>query len=252
VDAATGVTFTLNFWQRRAAHYDGFGSIDVGFPRRRKGDRRFAVAPLGSRDWNPITLTDAQVEQRIMINKGLNDPWSNTIFFRMNLSWTTDAPATYAANYQVSFPKRFRDHRATLVRAARRFACRSSPISGGAGVIRRAQPGAGLSSVVAGPAAADSTSDIEITTKTSRFQGLHAATRLSRFPSQMRSRNHPDVSVEIMPHGDFTDPRFPLALVRPAQRTIASGSDNRNSGQCDCRPPRCCRRCGSPLRARLC
>ena len=52
--------------------------------------------------WNSITLTDAQLEQRIVINKGLNDPWGNTIFFRMVLNWTTDAPATYAANYQIT------------------------------------------------------------------------------------------------------------------------------------------------------
>ena len=52
--------------------------------------------------WNNITLTDAQVEQRVVIDKGLNDPWSNTIFFRMILNWTTDAPATYSANYQIT------------------------------------------------------------------------------------------------------------------------------------------------------
>lgn len=52
--------------------------------------------------WNAITTTNAQVEQRIVINKGLNDPWNNTIFFRMALSWTSDGPATYTANYQIT------------------------------------------------------------------------------------------------------------------------------------------------------
>jgi hypothetical protein len=52
--------------------------------------------------WNSITLTDAQVEQRIVVNKGLNDPWSNTIFFRMVLNWATDAPATYSGTYQIT------------------------------------------------------------------------------------------------------------------------------------------------------
>ena len=47
-------------------------------------------------------LTDAQVEQRIVIKGALNDPWSNTIFFRMTLNWTTDGPAVYSANYQVT------------------------------------------------------------------------------------------------------------------------------------------------------
>ena len=52
--------------------------------------------------WNTVTTTDAQVEQKIMIRTVLNDPWSNTIFFRMKLSWTTDAPATYSAGYQIT------------------------------------------------------------------------------------------------------------------------------------------------------
>jgi hypothetical protein len=52
--------------------------------------------------WSPIPTTDTQVEQKIMIRSVLNDPWSNTIFFRMKLSWTSDAPATYTANYQLT------------------------------------------------------------------------------------------------------------------------------------------------------
>jgi hypothetical protein len=52
--------------------------------------------------WNSITLTDAQVEQRVLVRGGLNDPWSNTIFFRMVLTWTTDAPATYSGTYQIT------------------------------------------------------------------------------------------------------------------------------------------------------
>jgi hypothetical protein len=52
--------------------------------------------------WNSITLTDAQVEQRILVRGVLNDPWSNTVFFRMVLNWATDAPATYSANYQMT------------------------------------------------------------------------------------------------------------------------------------------------------
>lgn len=52
--------------------------------------------------WTSISLTDAQVEQKPVVNKGLNDPWSNTIFFRMNLNWATDAPATYSGNYTIT------------------------------------------------------------------------------------------------------------------------------------------------------
>ena len=49
-----------------------------------------------------VSLIDAPVEQRVMVKNGLNDPWSNTIFFRMVLNWTTDGPATYSANYQIT------------------------------------------------------------------------------------------------------------------------------------------------------
>ena len=52
--------------------------------------------------WNSITLTNVNVEARSQTYNGLNDPWSNTIFFRMKLSWTTDSPATYTANYTVT------------------------------------------------------------------------------------------------------------------------------------------------------
>jgi hypothetical protein len=52
--------------------------------------------------WNSITLTDAQVEQRVQVRNGLNDPWGNTIFFRMLLDWTTDPPATYTGNYVIT------------------------------------------------------------------------------------------------------------------------------------------------------
>ena len=64
------------------------------------GDLQWRRSDLAT--WNSITQTDAQVEQRIVIRNGLNDPWSNTIFFRMSLNWTTDSPATYTANYQIT------------------------------------------------------------------------------------------------------------------------------------------------------
>ena len=102
VDAATGVTFTIN-------------SLN-GVPRTTTVSIRSTSASLGGgkvigdlqwrrsdlATWNSVALTDAQVEQQIVVNKGLNDPWSNTIFFRMILNWTTDAPATYSGNYQIT------------------------------------------------------------------------------------------------------------------------------------------------------
>ena len=102
VDAATGVTFTIN-------------SLN-GVPRTTTVSIRSTSASLGGgkligdlqwrrsdlATWNSVALTDAQLEQQIVVNKGLNDPWSNTIFFRMILNWTTDAPGTYSANYQIT------------------------------------------------------------------------------------------------------------------------------------------------------
>ena len=52
--------------------------------------------------WNSITLANVNVESRSQTFNGANDPWSNTIFFRMKLTWTKDAPAVYAANYTIT------------------------------------------------------------------------------------------------------------------------------------------------------
>ena len=102
VNSTTGVTFTINSTN--------------GVPRTTTVSIRSTSASLGNgkvlgdlqwrrsdlATWSSITQTNAQVEQRIVINKGLNDPWSNTVFFRMLLNWTSDAPATYTANYQIT------------------------------------------------------------------------------------------------------------------------------------------------------
>ena len=102
VNAPAGATFTIN-------------SVN-GVPRTTTVSVRSISASLGGgkvigdlqwrrsdlATWNSITLTDTQIEQRVVVNKGLNDPWSNTIFFRMVLDWTTDAPATYSGTYQIT------------------------------------------------------------------------------------------------------------------------------------------------------
>ncbi len=102
VNSAGGATFTVNSvngLQRTTTVSIRSTSTDLGNGKL-IGDLQWRRSDLAT--WNSITLTDAQLEQRIVINKGLNDPWSNTIFFRMVLNWTTDAPATYAANYQIT------------------------------------------------------------------------------------------------------------------------------------------------------
>jgi len=64
------------------------------------GDLQWRRADLAT--WTSMSVTNAQIEQRPQVRNALNDPWSNTIFFRMLLNWTTDPPATYSANYQLT------------------------------------------------------------------------------------------------------------------------------------------------------
>jgi hypothetical protein len=102
IDASTGATFTINSLNglpRTTTVTIRSTSADLGSGKV-IGDLQWRRSDLAT--WNSITLTDAQVEQRIVVNKGLNDPWGNTIFFRMLLSWTSDGPATYSANYQIT------------------------------------------------------------------------------------------------------------------------------------------------------
>ena len=102
VNSATGVTFTLSALtgtSRTTTISIRSTSANLGGGKV-IGDLEWRRSDLAT--WNTITLTDAQVEQRIMVKGGPNDPWNNTIFFRMILSWATDAPATYSANYTIT------------------------------------------------------------------------------------------------------------------------------------------------------
>lgn len=92
VNATTGVSRTTTISIRSTSANLGGGKVI--------GDLQWRRSDLAT--WNSITLTDAQVEQRIVVRNVSNDPWSNTIFFRMILNWTTDAPGTYSANYQIT------------------------------------------------------------------------------------------------------------------------------------------------------
>lgn len=102
VNSTTGVTFTINSTngvQRTTTVSIRSTSASLGNGKV-LGDLQWRRSDLAT--WTSITQTNAQVEQRIVVNKGLNDPWSNTVFFRMLLNWTSDAPATYTANYQIT------------------------------------------------------------------------------------------------------------------------------------------------------
>jgi hypothetical protein len=102
IDSTTGVTFTLNA-QTGASRTTTVSirstSANLGGGKV-IGDLQWRRSDLAA--WNSMTLTDAQVEQRIQVRSGVNDPWANTVFFRMLLSWTADAPATYSGNYQLT------------------------------------------------------------------------------------------------------------------------------------------------------
>jgi len=103
VAAATGVSYTLSATQGNISHTT---TVSIRSTSANLGGGKI-IADLQWRrsdlaTWNSISLTDAQVEQKIMVRGVLNDPWSNTIFFRMILHWTTDAPGTYSGNYQIT------------------------------------------------------------------------------------------------------------------------------------------------------
>jgi hypothetical protein len=48
--------------------------------------------------WNPVTTSDVIVESRPFRRATLNDPWSNSMIFRLVLSYATDTPGTYSAS----------------------------------------------------------------------------------------------------------------------------------------------------------
>ena len=103
VNSSTGVTFTVDATTGNQSHTTTIliraTSANLGGGKV-IGDLQWRRSDLAT--WNGITGTDVQVEQRVQVRNGANDPWTNTIFFRMLLSWTSDAPATYSANYQIT------------------------------------------------------------------------------------------------------------------------------------------------------
>jgi hypothetical protein len=103
VYSASGVSYTLDATNGTASHTTTVSlratSANLGGAKPLT-DLEWRRSDLAT--WNPIASSNTQVEQKIMVRGLLNDPWANTIFFRMKLSWTADPPATYAANYQVT------------------------------------------------------------------------------------------------------------------------------------------------------
>jgi hypothetical protein len=102
VDAATGTTFTISAQTgttRTTTISIRASSVDLGGGKV-IGDLQWRRSDLAV--WNSITASDAQIEQRIVIRGVTNDPWNNTVFFRMLLRWATDPPAIYSANYVIT------------------------------------------------------------------------------------------------------------------------------------------------------
>ena len=103
LDSPTGVSYTVDATSGIQSHTTTVSirstSANLGNGKV-IGDLEWRRSDLAT--WNSMTMIDAQVEQKIQIRNILNDPWNNTIFFRMLLRWTTDGPATYSANYQIT------------------------------------------------------------------------------------------------------------------------------------------------------
>ena len=103
VYSTSGVTYTIDATNGAASHTTTVSlratSVDLGNGKA-LADLEWRRSDLAT--WNTMPTTNTQVEQKIMIKGVLNDPWSNTIFFRIKLSWTADPPATHTANYQLT------------------------------------------------------------------------------------------------------------------------------------------------------
>jgi hypothetical protein len=65
------------------------GTVPVSTLQWRRGD-------LSA--WNPLSTVDANVESRPFVRNTTNDPWSNTIYFRLDLSYGADTPGVYSVN----------------------------------------------------------------------------------------------------------------------------------------------------------
>jgi hypothetical protein len=103
INSTTGVTFTVDATNGSVPHTTTIliraTSAALGGGKV-IGDLQWRRSDLTT--WTSITATNAQVEQRLQTRGILNDPWSNTIFFRMLLNLATDPPATYSANYEIT------------------------------------------------------------------------------------------------------------------------------------------------------
>ncbi|HEV7388242.1 MAG TPA: hypothetical protein VGN73_06510 [Gemmatimonadaceae bacterium] len=107
VNAASGITFVVTTTNGKQTHVTTIlirGTVDNLGNGKDIGQVQWRRADLPT--WNNLTLTNAQVEERVQVPGGLNDPWSNTILFRVLLAWDRDAPAIYTATYEITLAQR--------------------------------------------------------------------------------------------------------------------------------------------------
>lgn len=103
INSTSGLRFTVDATQGSQPHTTSvlIRSLSATLGGAKAlGDLQWRRSDLAT--WTSISVTNVEIEQRPQIRNVLNDPWSNTIFFRMLLNWTTDPPATYSANYQLT------------------------------------------------------------------------------------------------------------------------------------------------------
>ena len=99
---ATGVAFVLDITKG-----GGVGTVTTTISVRAAtaslGGPAGTVKPIGDLEWaradllnwTPLTTTNAFVESRQMVKNKTNDTWTNTLLWRMKLSWTADPAGTY-------------------------------------------------------------------------------------------------------------------------------------------------------------
>jgi hypothetical protein len=103
VNSATGVTFTVNATAGNQSHTTTVlirGTSATLANGKVLADLQWRRSDLAT--WNSITSVNAAVEARTVVRNGTNDPWSNTIFFRMILTWVNDDPFAYAGTYSIT------------------------------------------------------------------------------------------------------------------------------------------------------
>lgn len=103
INSTSGLTFTLDATQGNQDHTTIvlIRSLSATLGGAKPlGDLQWRRSDLAT--WTSISVTNVEIERRPQVRNGVNDPWSNTIFFRMLLNWATDPPATYSANYQLT------------------------------------------------------------------------------------------------------------------------------------------------------